>query len=205
MCGIVGYVGPDQALPILIEGLRRLEYRGYDSAGVAVIDGDLSVVKRAGKLGELEAVLGDRGGVKASSPLTVWLGRGANMLASAIPAVLQRTRTFVPVAENQVVEIRSDSVRITDLDGVEAPIEPLEVEWDLAAAEKGGHEDFMLKEIYEQPSALRDALRGRFDTDGRLVLDEIRTPEGTLEAVDQVYVVACGTAFHAGLVAKYAI
>src|SRR5205823_11010679 len=223
MCGIVGYVGPDQALPIVIEGLRRLEYRGYDSAGVATIDGELSVLKRAGKLSELESTLAEAGaagaaptgrtgmghtrwathgaptdqnahphldcsgriavihngiienfqplktrllkdghrfgsdtdtevvahlieeevafhsgladairsvakqltgayalvvtsaddpgvivGVKVSSPLIVGLGRGENMLASDIPAVLQRTRTFVPVAENQVVEIRAD-------------------------------------------------------------------------------------------------
>jgi len=316
MCGIVGYVGPDEALPILIEGLRRLEYRGYDSAGVAVVDGGLSVVKRAGKLAELEGALAEQGGVagrvgmghtrwathggptdrnahphldctgrvaiihngiienfqalktrlikdghafgsdtdtevvahlveeelplhdslagavratvrqltgayalvvasaddpggivgvKLSSPLIVGLGDGENMLASDIPAVLQRTRTFVPVAESQVVEVRADGVTITDLDGNAAAFQPLEVEWDLAAAEKSGYDDFMLKEIYEQPSAIADALRGRLDPDGRLVLDEVRMPEGKIEDVDKVYVVACGTAFHAGLVAKYAI
>src|SRR5256886_8458791 len=237
MCGIVGYVGPDEALPILIEGLRRLEYRGYDSAGVAVIDGDLTVLKRAGKLSELEAALVENGevsgrtgmghtrwathgaptdlnahphvdcheriavihngiienfqslrdrlaksghvlrsetdtevvahmiedaydgdladavrailrdltgayalvvasslepgvivGAKVSSPLIVGLGQGENMLASDIPAVLQRTRTFVPVAENQVAEIRADGVRITDVDGNEIPVQPIEVE-----------------------------------------------------------------------------
>ena len=315
MCGIVGYVGPDQALPILLEGLRRLEYRGYDSAGVAVLDGHVRVVKRAGKLSELEGVLdqleggvpgsvgmghtrwathggptdgnahphldcagriavihngiienfhslktdlvkaghtfvsetdtevvahmledahdGDLGdavrtvvrrltgayalvvtssadpdvivGVKVSSPLIVGLGRGENMLASDIPAVLQRTRTFVPLAENQVAEVRADSVRLTDLEGQDLVLEPLEVEWDLAAAEKSGYEDFMLKEIFEQPTAVRDALRGRFDQDQRLVLDELRMPEGQIEGVDKVFVVACGTAFHAGMVAKYAI
>jgi glucosamine--fructose-6-phosphate aminotransferase (isomerizing) len=137
--------------------------------------------------------------------LVVGLGDGENMLASDIPAVLQKTKTFVPVAENQVVELRADSVRITDLEGHEVPFEPMEVEWDLQAAEKGGYEDFMLKEIHEQPTAVRDALRGRFDRRGRLMLDEVRTSEDAIRSVDKVFVVACGTAFHAGMVAKYAI
>lgn len=314
MCGIVGYVGPDQVLPILLEGLRRLEYRGYDSAGVAVLDGAMTVVKKAGKLAELETVLagadppkgrtgmghtrwathgpptdnnahphvdctgqvavihngiienfqelkdeltkeghtfvsdtdtevmahmveaayaGNLGdavretvarlagayalvvthadqqdvivGVKVSSPLIVGIGKGENLLASDIPAVLQRTRRFVPVDENRVVEVRADSVRITDLQGQEVSFEPVEVEWDLAAAEKAGYHDFMLKEIHEQPTAIRDTLRGRFDTRGRLVLDDLRMREDQFEDVDKVFVVACGTAFHAGLVAKYAI
>src|SRR5712692_10081073 len=313
MCGIVGYVGPDEALPILIEGLRRLEYRGYDSAGVAVMNGDVAVVKRAGKLSELENALeqvgGLRGrvgmghtrwathgaptdlnahphldcsgrvavihngiienfqslrdrlckthtmvsdtdtecvahlveeayqgnlgdavrtavsqltgayalvvtsteepdvivGVKVSSPLVVGLGAGENMLASDIPALLSRTRTFVQIAEGQVVEVREDSVRLTDLDGNEVRAEPMEVTWDLAAAEKSGYEDFMLKEIHEQPSAIRDTLLSRIDAAGRLNLDDLRVREEQIEAVDKVFVVACGTAFHAGLVAKYAI
>jgi glucosamine--fructose-6-phosphate aminotransferase (isomerizing) len=314
MCGIVGYVGPDEALPILMEGLRRLEYRGYDSAGVAVIDGELSMTKRAGKLSELEAALagaelmtgrtgmghtrwathgapndlnahphvdctgrvavihngiienfqvlkdrllqsghrflsetdtevvahlledayeGDLGdavratvrelegayalvvtikdepdvivGAKMSSPLIVGLGEGENMLASDIPAVLQRTHRYVPVSEGQVAEVRADSVRLTDFDGNDLPIEPIDVHWDLAAAEKSGYDTFMLKEIHEQPTAVRDTLRGRFDRKGRLVLDDITFREGQIEDVDKVFVVACGTAFHAGLVAKYAI
>ena len=314
MCGIVGYVGPDQALPILMEGLRRLEYRGYDSAGVAVLDGDLRVVKKAGKLSELQGALdgpgqpegrtgmghtrwathgaptdrnahphvdcsgkiavihngiienfqtlterlmkeghqfvsetdtesvahlieeayeGDLGdavrktvrqlegayalvvtsadnpdvivAAKMSSPLIVGLGKGENMVASDIPAVLQRTRTFVPVAEGEVVEVTSDSVVLTDFDGNELPIKPIEVDWDLAAAEKGGFEDFMLKEIFEQPPAIRDTLRGRFDTHGRLALDDLRIDEDRIRDVDKVFVVACGTSFHAGVVAKYGI
>jgi glucosamine--fructose-6-phosphate aminotransferase (isomerizing) len=314
MCGIVGYVGPDEALPILIEGLRRLEYRGYDSAGVAVLDGGVQVVKRAGKLAELESALEEAGsvtgqtgmghtrwathgpptdgnahphvdctgrfavihngiienfqalrdrlvkadhvfasdtdtevvahlleeayagdlaaavratvaeltgayalvvttieepdvivGAKVSSPLVIGLGSGENLLASDIPALLQRTRTIVPMSEGQIAEIRSGSVRITDFDGNEAAIEPIEVDWDLAAAEKSGFEDFMLKEIHEQPTAIEDTLRGRFDARGRLMLDDLTMAEDQVADVDNVFVVACGTAFHAGLVAKYAI
>ena len=313
MCGIVGYVGPEPSLPILIEGLRRLEYRGYDSAGVAVMDGGLAVVKRAGKLSQLEAALastpsvtgstgmghtrwathgpptdvnahphvdcsgriavihngiienhqvlrerlvkaghtlvsdtdtecvahlledayeGDLGaavrqviaeltgayalvvttiddpglivGAKLSSPLVVGLGKDENMVASDIPAILQRTRRFVPVSESQVVEVRAASVRITDLEGEEVPLTPLEVEWDLEAAEKSGFDDFMLKEINEQPNAIRDTLRDRMEA-GRLSLDDLRLREDQLADVDKIFVVACGTAYHAGLVAKYAI
>ena len=313
MCGIVGYVGPDQALPLLIEGLRRLEYRGYDSAGVAVVGDGLTVVRKAGKLSELEAALAEtavpgttgmghtrwathgpptdenahphvdcsgriavihngivenfqrlraelaqRGhrftsqtdtesvahlleeeyegdlaeavrrtvrrlagayalvvthadqpdlvvGAKVSSPLIVGLGEGENLLASDIPAVMQRTRTFVPVGENEIVEVRADGVRITDFDGNPVEWEPVEVDWDLAVAEKAGYEHFMLKEMYEQRAAVRDTLRGRFDGRGRLTLDDLRIPERRIAGVDKVFVVACGTAFHAGLVAKYAI
>jgi glucosamine--fructose-6-phosphate aminotransferase (isomerizing) len=313
MCGIVGYVGPDQALPIILEGLRRLEYRGYDSAGVAVVDGDLSVVKRAGKVDELESALqsgapsgtigmghtrwathgipsnrnahphvdcagriavihngiienflelrtrlekeghllssdtdteciahlieetfegdlanavrtavkqlegaysivalssGDPGtivGVKVSSPLIVGVGEGENLLASDIPAVLSRTRKVIPVEEGQMVEVRADSVTITDFDGSVVEREPITVDWDVSRAQKSGFDDFMLKEIHEQPAAVRDTLVGRFDTSGRLAMDEIRIPEDVLREIDKVFVVACGTAYHAGLVAKYAI
>src|SRR4249919_667696 len=313
MCGIVGYVGPDQALPVVLEGLRRLEYRGYDSAGVAMIDGGLSVVKRAGKLSELDAALEvvgpvpgsigightrwathgaptDRNahphldcrrriavihngiienftdlrsglekrghvldsdtdtevvahlieekegsladrvraavgeldgayalvvlaldepdvivGVRVSSPLIVGLGDGENLLASDIPAVLQKTRTVLPIDENQVVEVRAGDVRVTDLDGNEVEAEPFEVAWDVTRAQKGGFDDFMLKEIHEQPAAIRDTLVGRVDEQGLLALDELHTDTDVLREVDKVFVVACGTAFHSGLVAKYAI
>jgi glutamine---fructose-6-phosphate transaminase (isomerizing) len=313
MCGIVGYVGPDQALPIVIEGLRRLEYRGYDSAGVAVLNGGLSVVKRAGKLSQLaealepvdtvpgsvgmghtrwathgaptdsnahphtdctgriavihngiienftvlrsglekrghvlasetdtevvahlieekSGALADRVretvrelegayalvvlgsddpdvivGVRVSSPLIVGLGRGENILASDIPAVLQKTRTVLPLDERQVVEVRADAVRVTDLDGNEVHGGPFEVDWDVARAQKGGFDDFMLKEIHEQPTAIRDTLAGRVNDQGLLAMDELHTDTDVLREVDKVFVVACGTAFHSGLVAKYAI
>jgi len=315
MCGIVGYVGPDEALPIVLEGLRRLEYRGYDSAGVAVIDGGLGVVKRAGKLGELEAALGsdtslagsvgmghtrwathgaptdvnahphvdcdgrvavihngivenfqglrDRlekqghalvsetdtecvahlveemlgdgrsfpdavraavrqlegayslvvcslddpdvlVGVKVSSPLIVGVGEGETMLASDIPAVLDRTTTVIPLEEGMVVEVRRDGARFTDLDGAPLDAQPITVDWDVARAQKGGYETFMRKEIDEQPAAIRDTLVGR-TVGERLVLDELHVSDDVLREVSKVFVVACGTAFHSGLVAKYAI
>ncbi|HLB62151.1 MAG TPA: glutamine--fructose-6-phosphate transaminase (isomerizing) [Actinomycetota bacterium] len=316
MCGIVGYVGPDEALPIILEGLRRLEYRGYDSAGVALLDGELRVAKRAGKLAELEHALdaGERPtgrigmghtrwathgepsdanahphtdcrgriavihngiienfarlraslekeghtlvsdtdteciahliedhieagpgladavraavrelegafslvalsiddpgvivGVKVSSPLVVGLGEGENLLASDIPALLQRTHRVIPVLEGQVVEVRRDGVVFTDFDGNVVEHEPLEVDWDVARAQKGGFDDFMLKEIHDQPAAVRDTLVGRVDESGRLALDDLRVSDDVLREVNKVFVVACGTAFHAGLVAKYAI
>jgi glucosamine--fructose-6-phosphate aminotransferase (isomerizing) len=314
VCGIVGYTGPEEALPIILEGLRRLEYRGYDSAGVALVDGGLHVRKRQGKLSALEASLdeepappgtvgmghtrwathgvpsdvnahphvdchgriavihngiienfaalrerlekeghafvsdtdteciahlledrfdGDLGeavratvrelqgayaivavsvdqpdrivGAKVASPLVVGLGDGETMLASDIPAVLQRTRTVIPVEEGQVVELGPDGVAITDFDGNPIAATPMEVDWDVERAQKSGYDDFMLKEIYEQPSAIRDTLAGRVSPAGHLALDELRVNEDLLRNVDKVFVVACGTAFHAGLVAKYAI
>ena len=313
MCGIAGYVGPDEALPIILEGLRRLEYRGYDSAGVAIVDGGLGVVKKAGKLDALEKELADRGrpegrvgvghtrwathgqptdgnahphldcagrigvvhngiienhfdlrerleaeghtftsetdtevvahliedhadgdlaaavraavreltgayalvavsadqpdriiGVRVSSPMVVGIGEGENLLASDAAAIIARTRRMIPLEEGQMVELRADAVTITDLDGNAARVAEVEIDWDLAQAEKGGYDDFMLKEIYEQPRAILDTTRGRM-REGLLVLDEVRMSDEDLRAVDKVFVVACGTAFHAGLVAKYAI
>jgi glucosamine--fructose-6-phosphate aminotransferase (isomerizing) len=320
MCGIVGYVGRDEALPIVMEGLRRLEYRGYDSAGVAVVDGALTVRKRAGKLAELEALLADRPappattaightrwathgaptegnahphldcegrvavihngiienfqelrarldkdghvfasetdtecvahlleekladagsladavrlavgelegsyalvvissdhpdelvGVKVSSPLVVAMwGDGEAMLASDIPALLGTHRadrpTIAPVDEGRIVSLTRDGVAAMDLDGVGVPLQSIEVDWNVAQAQKGGYPYFMRKEIDEQPAAIRDTLAGRVHAGG-LQLDELRVPDDVLREVSKVFVVACGTAFHSGLVAKYAI
>ena len=321
MCGIVGYVGRDEALPVILEGLRRLEYRGYDSAGVAVVDGGLAVRKRAGKLVELEQALRDgappsgsvgvghtrwathgepndvnahphvdcagriavihngivenfaelraelekrghalvsdtdteciahlleeaydgdllatvRGvvarlhgayamvalavdepdtlvGVRVSSPLVVGMwDDGEAMLASDIPALLERGEavgerpTIFPVDDGRIVSISHDGVAMLDLDGRSVEMRPLTVDWDVVRAQKGGFDDFMAKEIREQPDAIRDTLAGRTNASGSLALDELHLPADVLREVDKVFVVACGTAFHAGLVAKYAI
>ena len=315
MCGIVGYVGPDDALPIVVEGLRRLGYRGYDSSGVAVLNDGLRVVKRAGKLAELDSALREtssmagttamghtrwathgaptdrnahphadcggrvavihngiienfqtlrarlekdghhlasetdteciahlleerigsgmgladavratvrelRGayaivalsaeepglivGAKVSSPLVVGLGEGETLLASDIPALLDRTSQVIPVEEGQVVEATRAGAVFTDFDGNELHPEPITVDWDVARSQKGGFDDFMLKEIYEQPGAIRDTLVGRV-VDGRLVMDELRIADDVFREISKVFVVACGTAFHSGMVAKYAI
>jgi glucosamine--fructose-6-phosphate aminotransferase (isomerizing) len=312
MCGIVGYVGPDPALPIVLEGLRRLEYRGYDSAGIAVLDGGLTVRKRAGKLAELEGALAGEAlggsvgightrwathgaptdgnahphldctgrvavihngiienfrslraklekdghvfasetdteciahlvethlalglreavratigeiqgayaivavsadepdvivGAKVSSPLVVGLGEGESLLASDIPAVLDRTDTVIAIEEDQLVELRRDGVVVTGFEGSPVEPTPIRVEWDVARARKGGFDDFMLKEIHEQPAAIRDTLSGRM-VEGRIVMDELRISDDVLREVGKVFVVACGTAFHSGMVAKYAI
>jgi glutamine---fructose-6-phosphate transaminase (isomerizing) len=317
MCGIVGYAGNQQALPILLAGLRRLEYRGYDSAGVAVLDGgEVQVVRKAGKLEALEQALGsdhalggltgightrwathgrptdhnahphldcsgrvavihngiienfftlraqlereghrfasqtdtecvahlvegalaeglafpdavrkalrrlegsfalavlhqgDPGlvvGAKRDLPLVAGRAAGENFVASDFAAFLDHTKDGVILEDDQVVVVTPERLDVTDLDG--NPVEPYEhhVDWDLSAAEKGGYEHFMLKEMHEQPLAIKQTLEGRTDPAGRLVLDELRMSEDELREVDKVFVVACGTAYHAGLVAKYAI
>ena len=317
MCGIVGYAGRHQALPVLLAGLRRLEYRGYDSAGVAVLDGDqIQVIRKAGKLEVLERELGgddalsgstglghtrwathgrptdgnahphtdcsgrvavihngiienfytlrarleseghvlasqtdtecvahlveaalasglpfpdavraalrrlegsfalavlhqgDPGmvvGAKRDLPLVAGRAEGENFIASDFAAFLDRTKDGVILQDDQVAIVTPDRLEVTNLEG--DPVDPYvhHVDWDLSAAEKGGYDHFMLKEMHEQPLAIKQTLEGRADPAGRLLLDELRMSEDELREVDKVFVVACGTAYHAGLVAKYAI
>ena len=317
MCGIVGYVGTDAALPVLLRGMAALEYRGYDSAGVAVISNDgLRVERRAGKLEVLEGTLAATGlegtlgightrwathgpptddnahphrdctgtlalvhngiienhdvlrvqlessghvfssqtdtevavhliesilherscslrdavmeacGVlqgafalvcaSAGEPDTIVVARqepplivGATpdmgLIASDIPALLPYTRSVVPLDNGQVAEVRPGSVRVFGFDGTEIPPDPVHVEWNVDAAERAGFEDFMLKEIYEQPSAVRNTMRGRLDAGRRVVLDGLHLDSARLEAITKVVVVACGTSYHAGMAAKHAI
>ena len=318
MCGIVGYVGEKQALQVVVDGLRRLEYRGYDSAGVAVVaDGVLDTRKKAGKLVNLETLLGsdplpqstigightrwathggptDRNahphvsedgkvavihngiienfaelrdelteagvslssdtdsevvahliaavlptvggsladamrtvcrrlsgaftlvavdsdqpdlvvGARRNSPLVVGRGEEVLALASDVAAFIAHTRFAIELGQDQVVELRRDSVVVTDFYGEPAPVTEFEVTWDASAAEKGGYETFMAKEIAEQPKAVSDTMLGRIDADGRLKLDEMRLSETDLREIDKVVVIACGTAYHAGMVAKYAL
>jgi glucosamine--fructose-6-phosphate aminotransferase (isomerizing) len=326
MCGIVGYVGFQDALDVVLEGLRRLEYRGYDSSGVAVRvesagAGELATAKKAGKLANLEKVLAeeplppstiglghtrwathggptdrnahphvsaDRSvavvhngivenfaalraeceaagvefasetdtevvahllaaayrelppgegrlaeamrvvvrrlegaftlvathadapdtlvGARRNSPLVVGVGDGEYFLGSDVSAFIAHTREARELGQDQVVEIdRRRGVTVTDFAGT--PVEPktYTVDWDAAAAEKGGYDWFMLKEIAEQPKAIADTLLGRLGDDGELKLDEVRLSDDDLRVIDKVFVVACGTAYHAGLIAKYAI
>src|ERR671933_13665 len=314
MCGIVGYAGsPDpaaegtvpQALDVVLEGLRRLEYRGYDSAGVALLaDGELVTAKRSGKLGRLEEVLEQaplprsvtgightrwathgapndvnahphmggegkvavihNGIIENFAPLKaeltaagvdftsqtdtevaahllaaayaehkdlaeamrsvvrrlegaftllavhvdapdVVVGEGANYLGSDVAAFIGHTRDAIELGQDQVVTITPDSVTITDFAGTPVDGKHYHVDWDAAAAEKGGYPSFMAKEINEQPHAVADTLLGRSDEAGRLVLDEMRIDETVLRSVNKIVVVACGTAAYAGQVAKYAI
>lgn len=317
MCGIVGYVGSQSALEVVMAGLKRLEYRGYDSAGVAVLaDGGLAAAKKAGKLVNLEKELGarplptgptgightrwathggptdanahphldnagrvavvhngiienfaclraelaERGhalssetdtevvahllaeefsgtadlaeamrlvcrrlegaftlvavhadepdvvvGARRNSPLVVGVGEGEAFLASDVAAFIAHTRSAIELGQDQVVELRRDGVTVTGFDGRPADVRSYHVDWDASAAEKGGYDYFMLKEIAEQPKAVADTLLGRIDASGSLTLDEVRIGAAELREVDKVVIVACGTAFHAGLIAKYAI
>jgi glucosamine--fructose-6-phosphate aminotransferase (isomerizing) len=135
----------------------------------------------------------------------VGVGEGENFLASDVAAFIEHTREAIELGQDQVVQITADAVTVTTFAGEPAEVRPYHVDWDLSAAEKGGYDWFMRKEIYEQPKAVADTLLGRHDASGKLTLDEIRIPEAELRSVDKIVVVACGTAFYAGLVAKYAI
>jgi glutamine---fructose-6-phosphate transaminase (isomerizing) len=318
MCGIVGYIGDRSALDVVLDGLRRLEYRGYDSAGVALLDGNhVTKRKRAGKLSNLvesieadplpfasvgmghtrwathgapndrnahphldatehvavihngiienfaklrlevsdegvefrsdtdtEVVahllgltLPDTGGdlaeamrrvcrrlegaftlvavsssdpdvvvgARRNSPLVVGKGQGENFLASDVAAFIAYTRDAIELGQDQVVAITRDGVDVTTFDGEPAEVASYHVDWDASAAEKGGYDHFMLKEIAEQPRAVADTLLGRLAADGTLLLDEMRLADQELRDIDKIIIVACGTAYHAGLIAKYAV
>jgi glucosamine--fructose-6-phosphate aminotransferase (isomerizing) len=312
MCGIVGYIGPREASDVLLGGLARLEYRGYDSAGMAILsDSDLKVVRKLGKLVNLKEAVAEQpvhGAVgightrwathgrpseenahphidctgkiavvhngiienyvelreelaaaghilrsetdtetvahlvesyfdgdlteavrkathrldgsyalgvvhldypdtiiaaRKDSPLIVGLGESENIVASDIPAVLEYTREVLVLHDGQVATVTTEAVSVVDADGT-AVDEPdmMHVEWDLDAAEKGGYEDFMLKEIFEQPKAIRETLRGRMSDTGEVLLSELDMTPAEVASISRVFILACGTSYHAGMVAK---
>ncbi|MBK7821795.1 MAG: glutamine--fructose-6-phosphate transaminase (isomerizing) [Tessaracoccus sp.] len=313
MCGIVGYLGNRSGLDVVLSGLRRLEYRGYDSAGVAVPhDGGIEWRKRAGKIVNLEseieanplpessvaightrwathgaptdqnshphvaeriaivhngiienhdqlraglpgveyrsetdsevaahllrreveagadlttamrAVVAQLEGAftlvavdaldpdrivaaRRNSPLVVGVGDGEWFLASDVAAFIAYTRDAVELGQDQIVELTRDGVTVTTFDGAPAQTKAFHVDWDLEAAQKQGYDWFMRKEIFEQPHAVADTLLGRLNDRGELILDEVRISPEELRRVNKIVIVACGTAFYAGLVAKYAI
>lgn len=318
MCGIVGYVGEKQALEVVVAGLRRLEYRGYDSAGVAVVSGgQLAVRKKAGKLTNLEDLLGSDPlpesttgightrwathgapndlnahphvsgdaklaiihngiienfaelrerletagvellsetdsevaahlvaeqlaadpsdlvgavrrtcqmltgaftlvvthadfpdlvvGARRNSPLVVGVGQGENFLASDVAAFIEHTRDAIELGQDQVVVLRPDRIDITDFFGQPTSVTPFRVTWDAAAAEKGGYDLFMLKEIAEQPKAVADTLLGRVSAEGVVNLPGVDLSDEYISQIDKIIIIACGTAYHSGMIAKYAL
>lgn len=315
MCGIVGYIGKNEAAPVLIDGLKRLEYRGYDSAGVTIYEqGKLNTRKMAGRLVKIEDALktkpmlgslgightrwathgrpSDRNAhphqdcskkfsvvhngiienylslkewlqekghifnsetdtevlphlieefyqgdlvaavrqtltkiegayaivvvcedfpdllvvARKSSPLIIGLGEGENYVASDIPAILPYTREIYILEDGEMATITAERVEVTTFTGQPVAKKPYHVQWDIEAAEKGGYEDFMLKEIHEQPRAVRDTLAGKIDRNTKTVtLPGVNLTPEFIKQLRKIHVVACGTAYHAGLVGKYLI
>ncbi len=314
MCGIVGYIGGNQAAPVLIKGLEKLEYRGYDSAGIAVFNNGINVVKTKGRLAELAEKVKSLGGVEGTmgightrwathgapsdinshphtsmsgkitvvhngiienyiqlkselqnngykfvsetdtevvaqlfdfyydgnmvdtlikvikrvrgsyalavmctekpdeivavrkdSPMLIGLGEGENYIASDIPAVLEYTKNYYLLNDNEIVVLKKDSVTILDMDKNEIKKDIYNVTWDISAAEKGGYDYFMLKEIMEQPKAIRDTIHPRI-ADGIVELEnDIKYTDEDIKNINRIHIIACGSAYHAAIVGKYVI
>jgi len=313
MCGIVGYIGKKQPCDILLEGLKKLEYRGYDSAGVAIFNrGAIEICRCEGKIARLEKILSEKSfdgaigightrwathgrpsetnahphycegiavvhngiienylflkkmlkaegsafssetdsevlchlfarfirqgmgfedavrkglqmvrgsfaiaalyekdaariiAARKDSPLILGLGDGENFIASDIPAVLSHTRKMVFLNDGELAVVQAGGVTITTLDGAPVQREPRQITWDPIMAEKGGYKHFMLKEIFEQPRAIIDTLRGRLIEDtGDIFLDGVTITPDEAKQFERVYFIACGTSYYAGLVGKF--
>lgn len=314
MCGIIGYVGDKQAAPILLEGLSKLEYRGYDSAGIAVYsDNQLNIKKSRGRLSVLSEITDDgknvtgtmgightrwathgepsdvnshphisssgrfavvhngiienyiplrkklmnKGisfvsetdtevvahlfeyyyngdmvdtlikvidrvegsyalgimsvenpdefiAVRKASPMIIGLGEGENFVASDVTAILNHTRNIYYLEDEEIVVLKKDSVKVYNKDKELIGKDVFTVNWDVSAAEKGGYEHFMMKEIEEEPKALRDTINPRIK-DGRVVLDDLGLDDDYIRGIKKIYIIACGSAYHVGMVGKYII
>lgn len=314
MCGIVGYIGEQQAAPVLLDGLAKLEYRGYDSAGMAVCDnGEIRMVKATGRLKVLEALtkggstlpgtagightrwathgsptdtnahphfngsasiavvhngiienyqklkrkLESRGyhfvsetdtevvahlldryytgspleaitkvmhrmegsyalgiifqdhpdeiyAVRKDSPLIVGKSSAGNLIASDVPAILKYTRSVYFMENEEIAKLTRDDITFYNIDEEELEKEPTEISWDLSAAEKGGYDYFMMKEIYEQPKAVTDTISPRI-RDGKIVIEELGMSDEEIAQISKIYIVACGSAYHAGVTGKYVL
>src|SRR5438477_595587 len=169
MCGIVGYVGRAEATPILLDGLRRLEYRGYDSAGVAVIDrGHLAIRKRSGRIAALARLIAKQPlsgsfGARRGSPLVLGVGKDENFLASDVSAIVAYTRDAVYLNDFDIVAVERGKFEISSLAGESGDHQVSKVEFTAEDIKKGVYPHYMLKEIFEQPDSVRDAMRGRLD------------------------------------------
>ena len=311
MCGIVGYIGQNEAAPVLIKGLKKLEYRGYDSAGIAVFGDGIHVVKTKGRLADLDAKVQEMGGVKGQvgightrwathgspsdvnahphfnkdksivvvhngiienylklrkklekhgyefvsetdteviahlldyyyhgnplqaitkvmhrmegsyalgiifkehpeelyavrkdSPLIVGETKDGNIIASDVPAVLKYTRDVIFIENEEIVRMTEDSMEFFNVDEEALEKEAVHIDWDVNAAEKGGFEHFMLKEMYEQPKAITDTFAPRI-RDGKIVIEELGMTDEEIKAIKKIMIVACGSAYHTGVTSKY--
>lgn len=313
MCGIVGYIGQNEAAPVLIKGLKKLEYRGYDSAGIAVFGDGIHVVKTKGRLADLDAKVQEMGGVEGhvgightrwathgapsdvnshphtsmngrisvvhngiienylqlkaeleekgyvfasetdtevvaqlfdyyydgdmvdtlirvigrirgsyalgilcnekpdeivavrkDSPMLVGIGENENFIASDIPALLEYTKDYYLLNDNEIVVLKKDGITILDLDKNEIKKDIYNVTWDISAAEKGGYDYFMMKEIMEQPKAFKATISPRI-VDGEIKLDNIKYTDEDIRNINRIHIIACGSAWHAAIVGKYVI